>query len=69
MEKKHTINKPLKLSGVKGELVSKEIADELLEIVIEYDKHLDGLSVQRRLSIEGEIFHNKIKALIKKATE
>ena len=44
-------------------------APELLEIVLKYDKHLNGLNIQRRLNDNGIKFHKHIKEVIKKATE
>lgn len=61
METKHTIKNPIKLSGVKGELVSKEIAEGLLEALKIYLNA--GCKEQRR---KASII---AKEAIKKATE
>lgn len=68
METKHTIKKPLKLSGVMGELVSKDIATELLE-ALEYAKNRILFLEQYT---EGKCDKSKLDLInnaIKKATE
>jgi len=45
-----------------------EIAPELLEVVKNTDKDMNGLSTQNRLNSNGIKYHAYIKQLIKKAT-
>lgn len=46
----------------------KAIIGELLDIVKEYDKSMNGYSAQNRLNEQGVLFHKQIKIAITKAT-